>query len=182
MLARPISLDGFCAELKRPTLLSDFPQTIAVERGIPVYDGSVTATGAPEWARVIGDGPGVFVVKRAFEKTDAIDAASEVFRAIIAEERAAGIAAADHFAKAGANDRIWNSLQKLCLRAPDVYGRYMANPVIDLACRAISWPRRSIRCATAARHKPRTATIILASCRQNRWRSIPTISMPPVPT
>jgi ectoine hydroxylase-related dioxygenase (phytanoyl-CoA dioxygenase family) len=60
-----------------------------------------------------------------------------VFRAIIAEERAAGQAAGDHFAKAGANDRIWNSLQKLCLRAPEVFVRYMANPVIDLACR--SW-------------------------------------------
>ena len=84
----------------------------------------------------MGEGPGVFVVKRAFADTGAVDAASEVFRVIIAEERAAGIATADHFAKAGANDRIWNSVQKLCLRAPAVYARYMANPVIDLACRA----------------------------------------------
>lgn len=136
MLATPISLDDFRAEVERPTLLSDYPQAIAVEKGIPIYDGNITTQVAPEWARVIGEGPGVFVVKRAFAKTEAIDAASGVFRAIIAEERAAGIAAADHFAKAGANDRIWNSLQKLCLRAPEVYARYMANPVIDLACRA----------------------------------------------
>ena len=135
-LSDTIRLADFRAEVERPTLLSDYPGAIAVEKGIPVYDGSVGPAIAPEWARVIGEGPGVFVVKRAFANTGAIDAASEVFRAIIADERAAGVAASDHFAKAGANDRIWNSLQKLCLRAPDVYARYMANPVIDLACRA----------------------------------------------
>lgn len=135
-LADTISLENFRAEVERPTLLSDYPGAIAIENGIPVYNGRVRPEIAPEWARIIGEGPGVFVVKRAFANTDAIDAASDVFRAIIAEERAAGIAASDHFAKAGANDRIWNSLQKLCLRAPDVYVRYMANPVIDLACRA----------------------------------------------
>lgn len=135
-LADTISLEDFRAEVERPTLLSDYPGATAVEKGIPIYNGTVEASIAPEWARVIGEGPGVFVVKRAFANTDAIDAATEVFRDIIAEERAAGIAAADHFAKAGANDRIWNSLQKLCLRAPNIYARYMANPVIDLACRA----------------------------------------------
>lgn len=135
-LADTIRLEDFRAEVERPTLLSDYPGARSVEKGIPIYDGSVTAAIAPEWARVIGEGPGVFVVKRAFANTKAIDAATDVFRGIIADERAAGVAAADHFAKAGANDRIWNSLQKLCLRAPDVYARYMANPVIDLACRA----------------------------------------------
>ncbi|MBP1806690.1 hypothetical protein [Rubellimicrobium aerolatum] len=81
---------------------------------------------------MIGRGPGVFAIRRAFTDLGAIDAASEAFRAIIAQERAAG----DHFAEAGANDRIWSSLQKLCLHDPAVYARYMANPVFDLACRA----------------------------------------------
>jgi hypothetical protein len=136
-LADAISLEDFRAEVERETLPSEYPGAMKIEKGIPIYDTrTVTPAIAPEWARIIGEGPGVFVVKGAFADTGAIDAASEMFRAIIAEERAAGVASGDHFAKAGANDRIWNSLQKLCLRAPDVYARYMANPVIDLACRA----------------------------------------------
>jgi ectoine hydroxylase-related dioxygenase (phytanoyl-CoA dioxygenase family) len=77
----------------------------------------------------------VFAVRRAHHDLAAIDAATEVFREIIAEERAAG-GRGDHFAQAGANDRIWNSLQKLCLRAPEVYARYVSSPVIARACRA----------------------------------------------
>ncbi len=136
-LAETISHEDFRAEVERETLLSDYPGAMKIEKGIPIYDArKVTPEIGTEWARVIGEGPGVFVVKNAFTDTSAIDAASDVFRIIIAEERAAGVAAGDHFAMAGANDRIWNSLQKLCLRAPDVFARYMANPVIDLACRA----------------------------------------------
>ena len=90
------------------------------------------ANGLKFWGR----GPGVFVVRRAFQNLAAVDAATKVFQQIIADKRAAGIAPGDHFAKAGANDRIWNSLQKLCLRAPDIYVRYMANPIVDIACRA----------------------------------------------
>jgi len=97
---------------------------------------TVTESILPEWAAVLGQGPGVLVIHNAFTDLAAIDAASDVFRQIIADERATGFEQADHFAKGGANDRIWNSLQKLCLRAPEIYVRYMANPVIDLVCRA----------------------------------------------
>ncbi len=135
--ASAISLDDFRDQVEVETTLSMCPSAIGIEKNIPIYDGKdVSDLIAPEWAGVIGRGPGVFVVKRAFTDPGAIDVASEAFRAIIAHERAVGIAAGDHFAKAGANDRIWNSLQKLCLHDPAVYARYMANPVIDIACRA----------------------------------------------
>ena len=42
----------------------------------------------------------------------------------------------DHFAKPGANDRIWNVQQKLCLRAPQAFARYYANPILALICQA----------------------------------------------
>src|SRR5690606_26631788 len=120
--ASAISLDDFRHQVEVETTSAMCPSAIAVEKNIPIYDGkAVSDLIAPEWAGVIGRGPGVFVVKRAFTDPGAIDAASEAFRAIIAHERAAGIAAGDHFAKAGANDRIWNSLQKLCLHDPAVY-------------------------------------------------------------
>lgn len=135
--ADTIDLEQFRRQVETETTMAMCPTAIAIEKNIPIYDGaSVSDTIASEWASIIGDGAGVFVVKRAFADPGAIDAASEVFRTIIADERATGGGAGDHFAKAGANDRIWNSLQKLCLRAPDVYARYMANPVIDIACRA----------------------------------------------
>lgn len=130
-------LAAFRAEVETETRAADYPRAVAVEKNIPIYDGAdADETTALEWTRVLSEGPGVFVIRRAFRDLGAIDAATETFRAIIAEERAAGIAAGDHFAKAGANDRVWNSLQKLCLRDPAVYARYIGNPVIDLACRA----------------------------------------------
>jgi ectoine hydroxylase-related dioxygenase (phytanoyl-CoA dioxygenase family) len=89
-----------------------------------------------EWAHVLDRGAGVFVLKRAFADTSPIDDATAVFEAIIHDEREAGSAAADHFARAGANDRIWNAQQKLCLRAPAVFARYYANPMLFAAAQA----------------------------------------------
>jgi len=130
-----IRLEDFRSQVEVPT--SACPNATEIVSNIPIYDVDRVGEGIKgEWAQVIGQGPGVFVVRRAFRNLAAVDAATKVFQQIIADERAAGIAPGDHFAKAGANDRIWNSLQKLCLRAPDVYVRYMANPIVDIACRA----------------------------------------------
>lgn len=131
------TLEDFRKDVESTTAFDDYPLASRIMKNIPIYDGpDVTSSHGAEWVRVLGEGPGVFVIKRAFADLNAIDAASEVFRSIIAAERAHGGVASDHFAAAGANDRIWNSLQKLCLQSPDVYARYMANPIIDMACRA----------------------------------------------
>lgn len=136
--AKDIDFDAFRRDVETKTVGSDCPTAIDIISNIPIYEGAkVTVGTGREWANILLNGAGVYVIKRAFADLVAIDDASDIFRQIIAEERAAGVAAGDHFAKAGANDRIWNSLQKLCLKAPRVYTRYMANPVIDLACR--SW-------------------------------------------
>ena len=55
---------------------------------------------------------------------------------MIADERAAGGPAGDHFAKAGANDRVWNALEKLAVRDPEAFVDYYANDVIALVSRA----------------------------------------------
>ncbi|MBN3851821.1 phytanoyl-CoA dioxygenase [Paraburkholderia sp. Ac-20340] len=99
-------------------------------------DAAHRTTLQEEWADVLEHGAGVFVLKRAYADTTPIDAATAVFEAIIHDERAAGGAAADHFAKAGANDRIWNAQQKLCLRAPEVFARYYANAMLVAASEA----------------------------------------------
>jgi ectoine hydroxylase-related dioxygenase (phytanoyl-CoA dioxygenase family) len=136
--AKDIDFEAFRRDVETITVRADCPSAIDIVSNIPIYDSAnVTVETGREWANILLKGAGVFVIKRAFPDAAAIDAASDIFREIIAEERAAGGAAGDHFAKAGANDRIWNSLQKLCLKAPAVYTRYMSNPVVDLACR--SW-------------------------------------------
>jgi len=89
-----------------------------------------------EWAWVLGQGPGVLVLKTAYADTAPIDRATAAYEAIIAREKAAGAGGADHFAAAGANDRIWNSLQKLCLHDPECFALYFGNPVLDAVCEA----------------------------------------------
>jgi len=136
-LAERIHIDQFKQDIENKVTTAEIcPAAVAIEYNIPIYDAHlITEAVLPEWTQVIGlQGPGVLVIKNAFTDLNAIDKASTVFRQIIAEERAAGLGDADHFAKGGANDRIWNSLQKLCLKAPEVYVRYMANPVIDWVC------------------------------------------------
>jgi ectoine hydroxylase-related dioxygenase (phytanoyl-CoA dioxygenase family) len=133
-----IDIADFKASVEREARREDYPGAIDIQRKIPIYEGAkVDDSLIPEWTRLFESGPGVLVIKQAFPDHAAIDAASDVFRTIIAEEKAAGTAPSDHFAKAGANDRIWNSHQKLCLRAPEVFLRYMTNPVVDTLYR--SW-------------------------------------------
>ncbi|MFM0290418.1 phytanoyl-CoA dioxygenase family protein [Paraburkholderia megapolitana] len=117
-------------------LVEDVPVYDCIPLNRLLKDATRRAELQAEWAAVLEHGAGVFVLKRAFPDTAPIDDATEVFDTIIRDEREAGSAAADHFAKAGANDRIWNAQQKLCLRAPSVFARYYANPMLVAAAEA----------------------------------------------
>ena len=122
------------------------PHAAEFPKNIPVYD--MAAHGAllerpdtrrilmAEWAHILQHGAGVFVLHSAYADTACIDAATAIFEKIIADEKASKGAGADHFAAAGSNDRIWNSLQKLCEADPEAFIRYHANPAIDAACEA----------------------------------------------
>lgn len=117
-----------------------------VQKNIPLYDmaGLRDALEAPdhrkavmtEWAEVLRSGPGVLVLKAAYADTGVIDEATQVYEKIIAKEKAGSGGSGDHFAAAGANDRVWNSLQKLCEEAPEVYLRYFASTPIAAVCEA----------------------------------------------
>jgi ectoine hydroxylase-related dioxygenase (phytanoyl-CoA dioxygenase family) len=111
-----------------------------IREHIPVYDcrdlrgaledAAQRADLQAEWAKVLNTGAGVLVLKRVYADTAPVDEATGVFESVIRDEREAGSAAADHFAKAGANDRIWNAQEKLCLSAPAVFARYFASPAL----------------------------------------------------
>ena len=138
-------LSDFAGIVLRDVDRAQVPYADDAAKNVPAYDCAALRPmlEAPdarrklmaEWARLLQYGAGVFVLRGAYGDTAPIDAATAVFETIIAGEKAAG-PGADHFASAGANDRIWNALQKLCLSAPDTFLRYFANPMIDAACEA----------------------------------------------
>ncbi len=136
------NLSDLAALTARETDITDAPQAAEIAKKIPIYDASAltdqlasVATRQAlmaEWANILQNGAGVFVIKQAQPDHAAIDAATAIYNQIVADEKAGGTAA-DHFAAAGSNDRVWNSLQKLCTAAPDVFIRYFAAPAIDAA-------------------------------------------------
>jgi ectoine hydroxylase-related dioxygenase (phytanoyl-CoA dioxygenase family) len=139
------------------TRAQDCPQATTILQGVPVYTCAVLrdaerAAGDPlqwrkrlmaEWAQVWRSGPGVLVVQGLYVDTTVVDAASVEFRALIEESRSAGYGG-DHFAKPGANDRVWNALEKLCLRAPDVFAAYYGNALLATVCEAWLGPAYQI--------------------------------------
>jgi ectoine hydroxylase-related dioxygenase (phytanoyl-CoA dioxygenase family) len=139
------------------TRSQDCPQAAGILKGVPIYDGrALRATQAAsadpqgwrrqlmnEWAQVWRSGPGVLVVQGLVPDVTVLDATSVEFRALIEASRAAGLGG-DHFAKPGANDRVWNALEKLCLRAPDVFASYYGNAMLATVCEAWLGPAYQI--------------------------------------
>ncbi|MFD5471568.1 phytanoyl-CoA dioxygenase family protein [Streptomyces sp. NPDC127105] len=131
-------LDSFRALVERATDLAGYPHASAVDRGVLVYD-AVRLRGArdrpalrAELVRALDEGPGIVVFRGAFPDTAVVDRATDVFRALIAEQRASGAGGGDHFAKPGANDRVWNALEKAALHDPETFADYYANDVLAL--------------------------------------------------
>ncbi|MCB1378280.1 MAG: phytanoyl-CoA dioxygenase family protein [Alphaproteobacteria bacterium] len=150
------SLEEFRSLVERRATSTDYPLAKAIERNVPIYDAAEVEAGAgdramalgfmAEWHRIFLDGPGIVVFRGAIRDMNLLDAVSEVLRQIIAEEREATGGKGDHFAKAGANARVWNSHEKLCLQAPKLYARYAANDVVDLVSRSWLGPLYQITC------------------------------------
>ena len=136
------ALDDFKAEVGQTLDKADVPLANIVEKNIPIYDiPSLELAGQAdrlrrEWCWVLGNGPGVLVLKHAYADTAPLDAASAIFHQIIEDEKSGSKGGGDHFAAAGANDRIWNSLQKLCLIDPAVHAQIFCNVALALVCEA----------------------------------------------
>jgi ectoine hydroxylase-related dioxygenase (phytanoyl-CoA dioxygenase family) len=125
----------------------DYPLAAKVEKGVLVYDcpqllpriqdPAFADSLMAEWADVFQNGPGVLVLQGAEPDLAMIDRASDIFRDLIDAQNRAGTGGGDHFAKPGANDRLWNSLEKHCLADPANFARYYANPFLALVSQ--SW-------------------------------------------
>ncbi|MET7575335.1 phytanoyl-CoA dioxygenase family protein [Streptomyces sp. NPDC005492] len=139
-------LDAFRALVERPTDPAGFPYASSVERNVLVYDSdrlrkSIAAGERDEvqaeLVRAFTDGPGIVILLGAFPDASVVDRATEVFDALIAEQHASGAGAGDHFAKPGANDRVWNALEKAALYDPVAFADYYANDMLALV--SLAW-------------------------------------------
>lgn len=139
-------LAEFTALIDQTTTSADVPQAAEIRDNVPIYDmdrlrpalddQAARRALLTEWAQVLMHGPGVIALRRAYADTGPLDAATAIYNDIIAEEKQAAGGGADHFAASGANDRVWNSLQKLCLRAPEVFAPYFSNTSLAAASEA----------------------------------------------
>lgn len=140
MRAADCRVEDLAAVVAEVTDLGAYPLADRVEANVLVYQAQslrAAERGAAleELARALGDGPGVVIIEGAVEPA-VVDRATEVFFRIIDEQNAAGRSVGDHFAKPGANDRIWNSLEKLAVADPAVFVDYHGNDIIDLVSTA----------------------------------------------
>jgi ectoine hydroxylase-related dioxygenase (phytanoyl-CoA dioxygenase family) len=90
------------------------------------------------------DGPGLVVLHHAFTDLSVVDRATAAFQAMIDEQRASGATAGDHFAAPGANDRVWNALEKLAVGDPATFVDYYANDALALVSTAWLGPNYQI--------------------------------------
>ncbi len=137
-------LAEFRALVEQPA--EEFEHAARVDQGVPVFAadhlrGVIATAGSDRplrdlLARVLHDGPGIFVIDGAVDH-DVVDRASTAFQAMIDRQHAEGRSIGDHYAKPGANDRVWNAIEKLALAEPDIFVDYYANDMVALA--ALAW-------------------------------------------
>lgn len=137
-------IEDFVAIIEQPTPTPEFAARL--EQRVPIFEaahlrGAITDAASQRAVRdvlaeVLDRGAGIFVIAGAFEH-DVIDRASSAFQAMIDQQHREGRAIGDHYAKPGANDRVWNAIEKLAVEAPDVFVDYYANDMAALG--ALAW-------------------------------------------
>ena len=137
--ADEINLSEFSALCSQTVSSEDYNFSSDIQQRVVIYEGdnvrSLISTPQAldlktELHHCIKEGPGVVVVRQAFQDMKVIDRATEIFQEIIDEEKTSGQNRGDHFAKAGENERIWNALQKFCERDTETFIDYYNNPLL----------------------------------------------------
>ncbi len=140
------SLADFIEIVEQPTELGDYPFAESIIENVVSYDGDRLRSQCadPDTRRAVQaelnkaflEGPGIVVFNRAFADNTIVDAVSDAFREMIADQHARGMVSGDHYAKPGDNDRVWNALEKLAVNAPDEFVAYYANDIIAMTAAA----------------------------------------------
>ena len=140
------SFQQFETLVRQQTRLPEWPHAAEVAQNILIYDGDAVRKAAQdeslrrevmaEWVDAFAKGPGIIVIRNALPDHATLDRASEIFTDMIAEQHRNNSGGGDHFAKPGANDRIWNALEKHCLADPANFACYYASDAIAMASEA----------------------------------------------
>ena len=95
--ASDCDLDAFKALCSQKLDPKDVPHSAVINANVPIYDCTALAENIDsdegrrkimaEWSKVLMDLSGVIVLRGAYKNTDVIDAASDVFHRIIADEK-----------------------------------------------------------------------------------------------
>jgi ectoine hydroxylase-related dioxygenase (phytanoyl-CoA dioxygenase family) len=145
-------LQEFADLVQQTTDQSDYPLADEVVQGVLVYgarlrsaaeDPQARREAQAELARALSEGPGIVVFRDAVAR-DVVDAATAAFTRLIEEQRASGAASGDHFAKPGANDRVWGALDKLAVADPETFAAYYSNDVLALVSEAWLGPHYQV--------------------------------------
>ena len=136
-----VDVDDLRALVDTATPAERYPNAEAIDREVVVYDAATERS--PEQCRavieelsdVFGAGPGVVVMRNAVAP-DVIARATAAFESLIAQEKADGLARGDHFATPGANDRVWNAMEKLAVADPETFVDYYAFEALELVSTA----------------------------------------------
>ena len=147
-------IDELAALTQHPSRIENFPLAKEIANGVPIYDchalrqpitnGTLGKNALmAEWVQVWQSGPGVLVLQGLYDDAAVIDHATACFQQLIASEKKTGTGA-DHFAKPGANDRVWNALEKFCMLSPENFATYYSNSLLALVCQAWLGPAYQI--------------------------------------
>ncbi len=136
-----VDVDDLRALVDTVTPAERYPNAEAIDREVVVYDAATERS--PEQCRavieelsdVVGAGPGAVVIRNAVAP-DVIARATAAFESLIAQEKADGLARGDHFATPGANDRVWNAMEKLAIADPEAFVDYYAFEALELVSTA----------------------------------------------
>lgn len=151
--AEDCNLDDFKRITSQCTSLADYPYADAVEQNVLVYGPRLhsylestdeRADVQAELAKALTDGPGIVVFKGAFPDLSVVDRATLAFNKLIDAQKASGVQGGDHFAKPGANDRIWGALDKLALADPAVFAEYYSSDILALVSQAWLGPNYQV--------------------------------------
>lgn len=140
---RPAPVASLAQLCSQDVSLTEYRFAHAIQRQIVIYDSEALFKAMQSKSKeqevlaelntCLYSGPGVFAIKGAYPDKQLIDQVTALFKSIIADEKQGGQTQGDHF---GANERIWNSLQKVAERDAELFVAYYGNPLLALACRA----------------------------------------------
>ena len=140
------NIENFKQSLSRKTNKSEVPLSKSLVKNIPIYEGKEVNERSleedykiallREWSNVFKEGSGIIVIKKGIANLKVISKATSVFTKLIETEKEKFNSGGDHFAKPGANDRVWNALEKHCIYDPDNFCQYYSSPSIRLASEA----------------------------------------------